>query len=158
MQRINSESGSYSCFGSRLSGQARCVLSTRVVLASLFPLLLLSGCSLFSPSKPEHIDRGRGSTFSGNASYYADELAGHPMANGEPYKTDRFTAAHRTLPLGTRVRVTNRRNSRQVVVTITDRGPFVSSRILDLSRRAAEKLDIIGEGVAPVQVEVLAGA
>jgi rare lipoprotein A len=68
---------------------------------------------------------------------------------------DEFTAAHRTLPLGTRLRVTNLSNGRAVIVTITDRGPFVSGRVIDLSFAAAQAIGMLGRGTAPVQLEVL---
>jgi rare lipoprotein A len=92
----------------------------------------------------------------GYASYYADSLSGNPTASGAPYDPELFSAAHRTLPFGTRLRVT--RTDRQVspvCVTVNDRGPFRGRRrIVDLSRRAAEALDMVGKGVVPVRVEV----
>lgn len=92
----------------------------------------------------------------GEATYYADSLAGRPTASGEKYDPSALTAAHRTLPFGTRVRVTREHGGRSVVVRINDRGPFGKSRrIIDLSRRAAEELDMIRAGVVPVQVDVL---
>lgn len=66
-----------------------------------------------------------------------------------------LTAAHRTLPLGTRVRVTNLLNGRSVTVTVTDRGPFVKNRVLDLSYAAARAIDMVGPGTAPVQLEII---
>jgi rare lipoprotein A len=91
----------------------------------------------------------------GLASYYADSLAGHPTASGEPYDPAELTAAHRTLPLGTRIRVT-RDDGRSVVVRVNDRGPFGSKkRIVDLSRHAAETLGMVRAGVVPVTVRVL---
>lgn len=92
----------------------------------------------------------------GRASYYADSLAGHPTASGEPYDPDAFTGANRDLPFGTRVRVVRVDDGRSVVVRINDRGPFGrKKRILDVSRAAAEKLGMIREGVIDVRVEVL---
>ncbi len=92
----------------------------------------------------------------GDASYYADALAGNATASGEPYEPDSLVAAHRELPFGTIVRVTNLRNERQVVVRIVDRGPWGhEERIIDLSRRAAEALDAIDDGVVPVRLEIL---
>ncbi len=92
---------------------------------------------------------------SGSASYYADSLAGHRTASGEPYSIHRFTAAHRSLPFGTLVRVVNETSGLSVLVIINDRGPFRKGRIIDLSRSAAEKLAILKRGVAQVRVEVL---
>lgn len=91
----------------------------------------------------------------GFASWYGGRFQGRQTANGEIFDTNAFTAAHRTLPFHTRVRVTNTTNGRSVVVRINDRGPFVDGRIIDLSRAAAEQLEMVSAGVAPVRVEVL---
>ncbi|MEZ4337620.1 MAG: septal ring lytic transglycosylase RlpA family protein [Sandaracinaceae bacterium] len=92
----------------------------------------------------------------GRASYYADSLAGRPTASGEPYDPTRLTAASRDLPFGTRVRVTRVDTGATVEVRINDRGPFRDrGRILDLSRAAAERLDMIRAGVVEVRAEVL---
>jgi rare lipoprotein A len=91
----------------------------------------------------------------GKASYYDDSLAGKRTASGEIYDPKKLTAAHRTLPFGTRVRVTNLFNDKSVIVRINDRGPFVKSRIIDLSRAAAERLDMIDNGVVEVFIEVI---
>jgi rare lipoprotein A len=88
----------------------------------------------------------------GIASYY---WQGQQTASGARFNPSAMTAAHRTLPFGTRVRVTNKRNGRSVVVTINDRGPFIKGRIIDLSRGAAGVIGMTGSGVAPVSVEVL---
>jgi rare lipoprotein A len=90
----------------------------------------------------------------GEASYYSDRLAGNTTANGERYDPEALTAAHRTLRFGTRVEV-RRSNGARVVVCINDRGPFVSGRVIDLSRAAAESLGIIRAGVAPVALRVI---
>jgi rare lipoprotein A len=87
------------------------------------------------------------------ASYYAH---GQTTASGEPFDPDALTAAHRTLPMGTRVRVINKNNGRSVTVRINDRGPFVGGRCLDLSRAAMAKVGGTGSGVIPVRYEVLA--
>lgn len=92
----------------------------------------------------------------GRASYYADSLAGRPTASGEPYDPTELTAAHRDLPFGTRVRVTRVDTGATVEVRINDRGPFRDrSRILDLSRAAAERLDMVRAGVIEIRAEVL---
>ena len=91
----------------------------------------------------------------GVASWYGDHEQGRPMACGEPFNEYAMIAAHRTLPLGTTVRVTNARNGRSVVVRIMDRGPHVAGRVIDLSKAAAERLRFIHEGVAPVKIRVL---
>jgi rare lipoprotein A len=91
----------------------------------------------------------------GVASWYGGGFHGRTTSNGEVYDMDAFTAAHRTLPFGSRVRVTNQENGRQVVVRINDRGPFVAGRIIDLSRAAATFLDMLGAGTVSVRLEVL---
>jgi len=88
----------------------------------------------------------------GIASYY---WQGQKTASGARFNPSAMTAAHRTLPFGTRVRVTNKRNGRSVVVTINDRGPFIKGRIIDLSKGAAGVIGMHGSGLAPVSVEVL---
>lgn len=95
-----------------------------------------------------------GAVEEGLASWYGEPYHGRPTASGPRYDMWAMTAAHRTLPFGTVVRVTNLDSHRQAEVTINDRGPFVAGRILDLSRRAAEALGAIGPGVIPVRLEV----
>lgn len=93
----------------------------------------------------------------GEASYYSDALAGRSTASGEPYDPRAFTAAHRTLPFGTVLRVVRQDGGQTTYVRVNDRGPFGSRRrIVDLSRAAAEQLDLIEAGVCPVVLEVLA--
>lgn len=94
-------------------------------------------------------------TQSGTASFYADKFEGVHTAGGERYKHSRLTAAHKSLPFGTRVRVTNTANQKTVDVVINDRGPYVEGRIIDLSKAAAEQLGFILRGLAQVTVEVL---
>ena len=89
----------------------------------------------------------------GLASYYADSLNGNPTASGEPYDKNALTAAHRTLPFGTMVKVTNLENSTSVVVRINDRGPHTKNRIIDVSGAAAKKLDILDSGTAKVRIK-----
>lgn len=93
----------------------------------------------------------------GFASYYANSLAGNRTANGERYDPRQLTAAHRKLPFGTRLRVTRTDVSSPVVcVTVNDRGPYAGRRrVLDLSRRGAEAIDMIADGVVPVRIEIL---
>jgi rare lipoprotein A len=92
---------------------------------------------------------------SGPASWYGGKFHGRRTANGERFNKNELTAAHRSLPFGTRVRVTNQRNGRSVVVRINDRGPFVGNRVIDLSRAAAEAVGMLRSGVAPVQLDIL---
>ena len=91
----------------------------------------------------------------GLASYYGSEFHGSATATGRVYDERELTAAHRSLPFGTRVRVTNIASGRSVVVTITDRGPFVRGRIIDVSRKAARELGFLRSGVARVRVETI---
>ena len=95
---------------------------------------------------------GGGATYSGQASYYWEPQA---LASGGRFNPNALTAAHKTLPFGTRVRVTNQRNGQSVDVTINDRGPYVGGRIIDLSKAAAGAINMQGAGVAPVTVQVL---
>jgi rare lipoprotein A len=91
----------------------------------------------------------------GGASYYAAKFEGRRTASGEPYRGSAMTAAHRTLPFGTRVRVTSERTGRSVVVRINDRGPFHTRRVIDLSRTAASRLGMLRRGRDTVRLEVL---
>ena len=97
-----------------------------------------------------------GWTERGIASWYGADFAGLPTASGETFRPERITAAHRTLPLGTVVEVTNERNGRVVRVPVNDRGPFVAGRIVDLSKAAAAEIGMVGDGIAPVRLVVLA--
>ena len=91
----------------------------------------------------------------GNASWYGAPFHGRQASNGEIYDMYRLTAAHRTLPFNTVVRVTNLSNGKSTVVRITDRGPFVGNRIIDLSYAAAKEIESIGPGVVPVRLEIM---
>lgn len=101
------------------------------------------------------IERLRGAIFYGNASWYGGKFNGRRTASGEEFSSHKLTAAHRTLPFGTRVRVTNTKNDKSVVVKVNDRGPFKSDRIIDISEKAANKIDCLRSGVAYVKVQVL---
>jgi rare lipoprotein A len=96
-----------------------------------------------------------GQVLTGVASYYHDSLHGNQTASGKRYNKNALSAAHKSLPFGTRVRVTELNSGRSVVLEVNDRGPFVKGRIIDLSRRAAKELGIINKGIAKVKVEVL---
>jgi len=91
----------------------------------------------------------------GTASYYGHRFAGRPTASGEIFDPALLTAAHRTLPFGSLVRVTNPRNGRSVVVRINDRGPFHGKRVIDLSRAAAEEIGLVQRGHGRVEMELL---
>jgi len=91
----------------------------------------------------------------GLASYYANKFQGHRTASGERYNKNKFTAAHLSLPFNTRVRVTNINNNLSVIVRINDRGPHSKSRIIDLSRAAAEQIGLIRQGICKVRIEIV---
>jgi rare lipoprotein A len=91
----------------------------------------------------------------GKASFYADKFEGVQTASGEKYKRKKLTGAHKTLPFGTKVRVTNLQNNKTVDIIINDRGPYVDGRIVDLSKAAAEKLGFINKGITEVKLEVI---
>ncbi len=96
-------------------------------------------------------------TQTGKASYYGDKFHGRPTASGAKYDKRKFTAAHRKLPFGTKLKVTNLNNGKSVIVEVNDRGPFSKGRIIDLSRAAAEKIGMIQAGVISVRIESVAG-
>lgn len=96
-----------------------------------------------------------GYTEEGNASWYGEPFNGRHASNGEIYDMYKLTAAHRTLPFETMVRITNMNNGKTTTVRITDRGPFVGNRIIDLSLAAAREIESVGPGVVPVRLEVL---
>lgn len=89
----------------------------------------------------------------GQASYYAGQFHGRITASGEVYDSARYTAAHRTLPFGTKVKVTNLKNDKKIVVTINDRGPHHKNRIIDLSEAAARRLNFLERGTTKVRLE-----
>jgi rare lipoprotein A len=118
-------------------------------------LLIITGIAAFSAaqtagSEPFYQE--------GIASFYGREFDGRPTASGEIFDSGLFTAAHPSLPFNTILTVTNKQNMRRVTVRVNDRGPFVAARIIDLSRAAAEALDMITVGTAPVLLERAAGA
>ena len=115
---------------------------------SLWPLLICG--SLAAPGCG-----GARKVETGVASWYGKELRGNPTASGEPFRPSRRTAAHKTLPFGTVVKVTYLDTGKSVRVTINDRGPFVKGRIIDLSRRAAQKIGLKDAGVGKVEVKVV---
>lgn len=89
----------------------------------------------------------------GKASYYADKFDGRKTASGATFNQRKLTAAHKTLPFGTKVKVTNLTNGKTVKVKVTDRGPFVEGRIIDLSKKAAEKIKMVNAGVVQVEIK-----
>ena len=115
----------------------------RLAIGSMIVAMAIGGGISFAQADP--VSRGK-------ASFYSH---GTKTANGERYNPGGMTAAHRTLPFGTRVRVTDVKTKRSVVVRVNDRGPFIKGRIIDVSRGAANQLGMVGRGVAQVEVAVL---
>ena len=91
----------------------------------------------------------------GTASYYGKRFHGRTTANGERFNMNAMTAAHKSLPFGTKVKVTNRNNGKSVIVRINDRGPYHGNRVIDLSRGAAAKIGMLNSGTARVSIQVL---
>ena len=123
--------------------------------ALLAALLVLGGCSV-PPLNDWHPTAARSAGHYvevGTASWYGPGFTGNPTSSGEIYDLHDMTAAHQTLPLGTRVLVTNLDNGRSVDVRINDRGPFAKGRILDLSYAAGRELGLVAPGTAPVRIE-----
>ena len=111
----------------------------KIIFQFLFVCLLFTACKTVKED--------------GVASYYADKFDGRKTASGATFHQNRLTAAHRTLPFGTRVKVKNMSNGKTVKVTVNDRGPFVQGRTIDLSKKAAKKLGMLQQGVAQVQLK-----
>src|SRR5262245_33430449 len=130
----------------------------RRLMVLLGTLALLAACGgrnarVVAPTPPAG---NPSSEMEGLASYYAEPYHGRKTANGETFDTyNAMTAAHRTLPFNTVVRVTNKTNGREVDVRINDRGPFVDGRVIDLSLVAARSIDMVRAGVAPVRLAIL---
>lgn len=115
-------------------------------------LLILAACGSAPKSGG---GAARGHSESGQASYYGNEFQGRKTANGERFDQSGLTAAHRTLPFGTRVRVTNTQNGKSVTVRVNDRGPFVKGRVIDLSSSAFKAIASLNAGVVPVRIQVI---
>lgn len=132
-----------------------------LITALLLALALAVAVPMPTPAVAEPVAQGKprldhsGRKRVGIASYYARKFSGRKMADGTPMRPESDNAASRTLPLGTRARVTNPGNGKTALVTIRDRGPYVHGRIIDLSPRTARQLGILEAGVARVEVEPL---
>lgn len=107
----------------------------------------------FTPALTPSVSTAAGPVTEGKASYYANRFHGRKTASGETFRIHDFTAAHRTLPFGTSVKVTNLDNGKEVVVRINDRGPHLKSRVIDVSPAAAHILGLIGKGTVNVRIE-----
>lgn len=117
----------------------------------LLPVVLLLASSCHRKRVPASSE-GVSGTETGMASFYAESYNGRKTANGEIYNSSKLTAAHKKLPFGTKVKVTNLSNGKSVKVRINDRGPFVAGRIIDLTRSAAKKIDMVNAGVVRVRI------
>lgn len=139
-------------------------MRTRLLIPASF---LFLACASTPPSQRPAYDRdiggypeqtekqSSGYTQTGMISFYADQFHGKKTASGVPFNKHALTAAHRTLPFGTRLKVTNLSNGKSVTVTVNDRGPFAHGRILDLSEAAAKAIAMIGKGTVKAKIEVL---
>ena len=116
---------------------------------------LVGGCASPTPTRDPTTRETARKTERGKASYYAKRFHGRKTANGERFDVNAMTAAHRKLPFGTKVKVTNLENGRSVVVRINDRGPFARGRVIDLSPAAARQIGMIRAGIVKVTVEIL---
>lgn len=132
----------------------------RIILLSLIALAACAPRTRPAPTSVPPSVPASGAVFydEGVASWYGPNFIGRPTANGEIFDPSELTAAHQTLPFDTLVQVTHLENGRSVVVRINDRGPFVGRRIIDLSRAAAERIDMIGSGTARVRLDLLRAA
>ncbi len=140
-------------------------------LAITFALMFIVNCSSISPnirfadigtgsSGSEQMDNEgdfapTGDSFTGKASFYHDKFNGRKTSNGEIFSNHKYTCAHKTLPFGTMLKVTNMSTGQSVLVKVNDRGPFVRGRILDLSKAAARQIGMIQDGVATVKIEIM---
>ena len=114
-----------------------------------------TGSYAFSGSAIKSATVASGTSDEGMISFYSDEFDGRKTASGEKFDMHDMTAAHRTFPFGTRLRVTNLDNGKSVEVRVNDRGPFAKGRILDVSLKAAKKLEMVGKGTARARIEVV---
>ncbi|OOH89079.1 hypothetical protein BMT54_07445 [Pasteurellaceae bacterium 15-036681] len=130
-------------------------------IISLCTLFLLTGCNTSQPAQFKQTDiitpseKQAVSSEVGIATYYANKFNGRKTASGAIFDNKKLTAAHRSLPFGTQVRVTALWNNQSVIVTINDRGPFSKGYIIDVSKAAAAKIGLINKGVGKVKIEVL---
>ncbi len=108
-----------------------------------------------SINNAKKIDAKKGEKYSFVCSFYADKFQGRLTSNGEKYDKNKFTAAHKTLPFNTKLKVTNPDNGKSVIVRVNDRGPFVAGRDLDLSYAAAKKIGLVAHGVKKMKIEVI---
>lgn len=164
LNRANSHSR-VSSTGSTIKPEVDFCIKCAKFIVILFIGISLTGCGMMSNrSGKSYVINGKryhilasasGFKEKGLASWYGEPFHGRRTANGEVYDMHKVSAAHKTLPLGTWVEVKNLANKKTLVMRINDRGPFVKGRVIDLSREAAKKMDIIQPGVAPVLVRAI---
>lgn len=130
----------------------------RGIIATIASAVLLAACHSLPRAPPPRADYQSGFTEVGLASWYGAQFQRKRTASGERFDMSRLTAAHRTLPLNSYVRVTNLATGRSVVVRINDRGPYVSERVIDLSAEAARALGMKDEGLARVRIKLLSAS
>lgn len=126
--------------------------SSLIHTIAILILLALAGCSSLPKGGP---DNWIGYTETGQASFYGDKFQNRKTASGERYQHGLLTAAHRHMPFGAKVKVTNRKNGKSVIVKINDRGPFVKGRIIDLSKSAFARIGNTADGLLDVKIEVI---
>ena len=136
--------GKSSCCSRPISWKVAIILVLIAILIGAF----MSSCAKKTVMRPKH-------SAEGYASWYGPGFHGRTTANGERYNQHAMTAAHKKLPFGTKVRVTNLDNNKTTIVRINDRGPFIRGRIIDLSKKAAKEIAMLGSGTARVRVETL---
>lgn len=126
------------------------------IIFTAFVLMILAGCSSTSAtggSKTKNYTKSH--TLIGQASWYGNKFHGKRTASGETYNMNAYTSAHKTLPFGTIVRVTNTANNKSVDVKINDRGPYVKGRVIDLSYKAFVQIGDVKKGTVPVKIEII---
>jgi rare lipoprotein A len=128
----------------------------KIIFLFLSLIVVSSSCtSLFGKKQDTSGNSAKAGEYSekGIASYYADKYEGRPTASGEKFRQKLLTAAHRTLPFGTMVTVTNLKNQKKIRVRINDRGPFKKGRVIDVTRKGAEMLGFVRDGLTEVKIE-----
>lgn len=125
-------------------------LTFKLLTISILSVVIISSCSVKKKTEVKNRVYQKG-----EASWYGPGFNGKKTANGETFNMNKLTAAHKKLPFGTKVKVTNLQNGKSVIVRINDRGPFVKGRIIDLSKKAAQKIDLIKVGHTPVKLEII---
>lgn len=126
------------------------------IIFTTLALMISAGCTSTSAvGNSKAKGHAQSHALNGKASWYGDKFHGKLTASGETYDLNALTAAHKTLPFGTIVRVTNTANNKSVNVKINDRGPFVRGRVIDLSRKAFAKIGNVGQGTIPVRIDIV---